>query len=330
MQAQRLVFPAPQQAQLESFEISDAPLGETEVLVETLTTLVSAGTELAAFTGQQDMNGTARYPARPGYAATGRVIAAGEKTGFHPGQLIYHSSQHATHARFDTRQRVALPLPEDIPLEYAPFARISMVSMTTMRRTLARAGDRVAIIGLGVVGNMAAQNFRSAGMQVVAYDIEPGRRRIAEACGIETYDPIKTAEEHADRYQLVVEVSGRPEGVATAVKIAQVEGEIFMIGAPWTSATSVPATALTQPIFLKYLILRSGWEWALPQNPTPHQHGSLIQNGELALRWIRDEHLKIKPLLSHVLPPSDAQSAYEGLQQHKDRYIGVVFDWRKI
>ena len=62
--------------------------------------------------------------------------------------------------------------------------RLANVSMTTMRTTIAHGGDRVAVIGLGLIGNLAAQVFHACGMQVNAVDLSPACREIAARCGI--------------------------------------------------------------------------------------------------------------------------------------------------
>jgi threonine dehydrogenase-like Zn-dependent dehydrogenase len=44
--------------------------------------------------------------------------------------------------------------------------------------------------------------------------------------------------------------------------------------------------------------------------------------------FMRDGRLNVAPLRSHFIPPARAPEAYRGLQEQRDRYWGVVFDWR--
>jgi len=331
MKIQRVVFPQSQVVTLEEAVLEEQDLGPHEVIAVTDASVISAGTELANLSGQAELlEGGTVYPFYPGYAASGRVIAAGAGAGVAAGATIYMTTHHASAVRFDARRTICLPLPEGLDPLWAPFARLATVSMTTLRLARARAGDRVAVVGLGLVGNLAAQIFHSAGMEVVGYDVEGFRRDLLERCGVPAHDPAVV--DHGDRssFQLVVETSGRSEGVVTALDLAAVGGDVALVGAPWTKATPVLATALTQPVFLKYLRLRTGWEWELPLYDQPFQPGSIARNARYALRAIAQGAVRIAPLLTHCLSPQQAQEAYNGLAAHRNEYLGVAFDWRAL
>ena len=112
-----------------------------------------------------------------GYANVGEVVAAGSEVGVRPGQRVYSMGTHASVVRIDARDRFCVPVPDDLSDERAVFVRLANVSMTTMRTTIARGGDRVAVIGLGLIGNLAAQVFQACGMRVNAVDLSPARGR---------------------------------------------------------------------------------------------------------------------------------------------------------
>jgi 2-desacetyl-2-hydroxyethyl bacteriochlorophyllide A dehydrogenase len=314
---------------VEERTVDEGDLRDHEVIAATEASLISAGTELANLSGKAELtdDGT-RYPVYPGYAAAGRVLAAGAEAGVRPGAAVYMTVPHASAVRFDARRTLCLPLPAGLDPARATFARLASVSMTTLRLAEARAGDRVAVVGLGLVGNLAAQVFHSAGMTVVGYDIEPFRRGLLARCGLPARDTATLDAGERDSFHLVVEASGRAEGLVTALDLAAVGGEVFLVGAPWSRATAVPATALMRPIFLKYLRLRSGWEWALPHYDEPFRPGSLARNAAYALDAIARGALVIDPLLTHRVSPGQAQQAYDDLAAHKDTHLGVILDWQ--
>ena len=117
-----------------------------------------------------------------GYASVGEVVAAGQRAG-QPGQRVYSMGNYASIVRVDARDRSACR-PDELSDEQAVFVRLANVSTTTMRTTIAHGGDRVAVIGLGLIGNLAAQVFHACGMQVNAVDLSPACREIAARCGI--------------------------------------------------------------------------------------------------------------------------------------------------
>jgi 2-desacetyl-2-hydroxyethyl bacteriochlorophyllide A dehydrogenase len=329
---ERVVFSAPGQAVLEPVEVDDAGLGPTEVIVRTEVSLISPGTELANLQGKLGMHSDAprEFPMTAvGYANVGRVVAAGRQAGVGPGDRVYTMATHSSVARVDAAERLCVPVPDGLPAEQAVFARLATVSMTTMRTTVARGGDGVAVVGQGLVGNMAAQVFQACGARVNAFELSPRRRALAEACGDRSVLSPDAMAEHAREHRLVVEATGSAPALAAAIGLAQNGGEIVMIGAPWGGdENSVPSSRLTRDIFFRFLRLRSGSEWEIPRQPTPLMADSIRANSATALEWLADGRLRVEPLITHRRPPSAIQEAYDGLLTRKDDYLGVVLQWR--
>jgi 2-desacetyl-2-hydroxyethyl bacteriochlorophyllide A dehydrogenase len=328
---QRVVFRAPGQAELEPFEVDETGLGPTEVVVRTEVTLISPGTELANLHGRLGMHSDAprEYPMTGvGYANIGRVIAAGERVEVRPGDRVYTMANHASVARVDA-ERLCVPVPEGLESERAVFARLATVSMTTMRTSVARGGDRVAVVGQGLVGNLAAQVFQACGARVNAFELSPRRRALAEACGVRSVLAPDAMATHARQHRLVVEATGSAQALASAIGLAQNGGEIVMIGAPWGGdENAVPSSRLTRDIFFRFLRLRSGSEWEIPRQDTPLMADSIRANSATALEWLADGRLRVDPLITHRLPPASIAAAYQGLLNSRDEYLGVVLEWR--
>src|SRR5262245_12208579 len=328
----RVVFRAPGQAALEPFEVDDRDLGPTEVVVETEVSLISPGTELANLQGRLGMHSDAprEYPMTGvGYANVGRVVAAGAQAGRRPGDRVYTMANHSSFARVDAAERLCVPVPDSLPAERAVFARLATVSMTTMRTTVARGGDGVAVVGQGLIGNLAAQVFQACGARVNAFELSPRRRAQAEACGVRSVLPADAMADHARQHRLVVEATGSAQALASAIGLAQNGGEIVMIGAPWGGdENSVPSSRLTRDIFFRFLRLRSGSEWEIPRQPTPLMADSIRANSATALEWLADGRLRVDPLITHRPAPSAIQEAYDGLLNRKDEYLGVVLQWQ--
>ena len=332
LRGKRVVVQAPMQAALEPIEVAADDLGPTEVVIRTRVTLISPGTELANWQGKLHMGmDTPRWfpMTSVGYANVGEVVAAGSEVAVRPGQRVYSMGNHASVVRIDARDRFCVPVPDDLSDERAVFVRLANVSMTTMRTTIAHGGDRVAVIGLGLIGNLAAQVFQACGMRVNAVDLSPSRREIAERCGIRAVHGPEALPDLAHRHRLVIEATGSAEALAGAIGLAQDGGEIVMIGAPWGGdENSVPSSRLTRDLFYRFLALRSGSEWALPRQPVPQVADSILANVETGLDWLQDGRLRVDPLITHRLPAAEIQHAYEGLLTSKDEYLGVILSWR--
>lgn len=342
LEGRRVVVSTPGTALLEPVMIDDTDLGPTETIVRSRVTLISPGTELARWQARAGFRDDWRphYPLTDvGYANIGTIVAAGERLGVSPGQRVYTMGNHASVVRVDGHRALCVPVPPGLEDDRAVFVRLATVSMTTLRTTIARGGDTIAVVGLGLVGNLAAQIFQLCGMVVHAFDLSPARRRLAEQCGLRSVHPAEAMPDFAERARLVIEATGSAAALASAVDLAADGGEIVMIGAPWGGdANSVPSSRLTRAIFLRFLTLRSGSEWEIPRQPVPPlsvtgrpappSAGSIYENSVAALDWLADGRLQVAPLITHRLPPTAIQEAYSGLQNQRDEYLGVLLDWQ--
>ena len=150
----RIVFAAPQTVEVQQEQVGTDGLGDDELLVESLYSVVSAGTELACLSGSEAWF---PFPRVPGYAAVGRVVALGNAvTGLREGAVVLHYGGHQSFNR-RTLGDFLVPVPEGIDLQVAPMTRLASVAFTSIRVSSIEAGDFVAVAGLGPVGNLAAQ-----------------------------------------------------------------------------------------------------------------------------------------------------------------------------
>jgi len=331
MNSLRIVFRSPMVVELEPFSLDESPVGAHEVIVRTHKTLISPGTELALLQAKLAFEGDAP-PGFPmltiGYANIGTVLVAGADTTVKPGDRVYTMGNHARHARIDIRRSLCVPVPQGLADEAAVFTRLATVSMTTLVTTVARAGDTVAVVGLGLVGNLAAQVFQASGMRVNAFDLSPHRRQLAERSGLESVHDGSAMERFSQQHRLIIEATGSARALANSIDMAAPGGEIVMVGAPWGGeANSVPSSELTRLIFYRFLRLRSGSEWEIPRLPQPLAPGSNTQNSATALDWLANGRLNVAPLITHRISPGEAADAYRGLLERPNEYLGVVIDW---
>ena len=329
--SERIVFRAPLQVERKPFELDRSPLGAHEIVVRTHVSLISPGTELALLQAKLAFEGDdpPTFPMNTvGYANIGTVLQAGTDVEVEPGDRVYTMGNHAAHARLDVRRSLCVPVPHELADETAVFTRLATVSMTTLVTTMARPGDRVAVVGLGLVGNLAAQVFQASGMRVNAFDLSPSRRVIAERCGLDSVHDGAAMDHFSQQHRLVIEATGSAQALASSIDLAAPGGEIVMIGAPWGGeSNSVPSSDLTRLIFYRFLRLRSGSEWEIPRLPQPLAPGSNSQNSATALGWLTQGRLNVEPLITHRVQPAGVADAYRGLLERPNDYLGVVIDW---
>ncbi|MGH2347090.1 MAG: zinc-dependent alcohol dehydrogenase, partial [Chloroflexota bacterium] len=323
MNARGIVFTGPREASLAKMEIAEAPLTAHEVLLRTHYSLISPGTELANYAAEQTLfPGPRTYPISPGYAAVGEVIDAGAEAPARRGDTVLAHTPHQAITRFDSSRHVCVRVPDGIEPEQATLARLAQVSAVSIRLMGARPGDQAAVIGLGLVGNLAAQLLRCAGLRVLGVEPMAERRRQAERCGIPvTLDPAAGMDGREATCSVVLECSGQDSGVRGALDLAALHGEVFLIGAAWKRGTAVVAADVTRPIFNKYLALRSGWEWQIPLYGS-RPPGSIAGCTAWILACMRDKSLILEELISDRVSPEQVPAAYADLLDHPAAHLG--------
>ncbi|MBS7614269.1 zinc-binding alcohol dehydrogenase [Candidatus Bathyarchaeota archaeon] len=350
MLARKIFFTKPKTAEIVRYKL-DETLGEHEVLVQTLYSIVSSGTEGANFANPDvekiDVDSWMR---NPGYGSVGKVLAVGEKVkDYKVGDLVFSTKNHCSHFKIDERydpSRYSLfmiKLPDQIEPIKAVFARMADVAMSAIRMADLGLGDTVVVIGLGLVGNFAAQLFQLAGADVMAADLVEFRLERAKQCGIkrvvnsQNWDEFKKAVMNwteGKGAQIVVEAIGFSPVIAKAVGLARSHGEVILLGSPRGEAV-MDITPMLSDVHLRHVTIKGGleWLWSVPDGPYYHpSRFSKMANLKQIFSYLKSGALVTEPLLTHIVPPEKCQEVYEGLAGGikgtlRTTYLGVVYDW---
>ncbi len=328
----KIQFAAPGQVQVIT-EPMAFPLAPHEILIRTRFSLVSTGTELAKLTGLQKV----AYPFDPGNRACGEVIARGSSVeGVEEGDLVFSYIPHWSHARAN---RLWVKAPSGVRERYAAFVGMASVGMTALRAGEVEIGDTVVVLGLGLVGNLAAQLCQIAGAHVVGADLSEHRLALARKCGLSHV--VNVSQPHVREHvlaatggqepQVVIEASGTPEGALLAVQLTgqQGEGNVVLLGSPRRSLET-DVTPLLQQVHLwrgGSVNLRGAHEWRYPLHADRFSKHSIARNMEIIFRLMATQKLCLEPLISCVTTPQQAAEAFAAMCQSPDEMVGVLFDW---
>lgn len=241
MAAEALWIVDREQAELR-FEPLAAPR-EDEALVRTLYSGISRGTERLVFGGLVPpgeygrmrapmMAGSFPFPVKYGYAAVGRV-ERGPSDWLNRTVFCLHPHQD----RFIAPLSMLAALPEAVPARRAIFAANMETALNAVWDSGAGPGDRIVVVGAGVVGLLIARiAARLPGARVSVVDVDDSRADIVEALGAEFALPC-AAPTGAD---VVFHASVTPQGLATAIHAAGFEGTIVEVSWFGEGATPVP------------------------------------------------------------------------------------------
>ena len=233
-----------------------APLpGEVEV--RSLASGISRGTESLVFRGEVPesqypvmrcpfQDGDFPAPVKYGYASVGIVEAGPENL---RGRRVFCLYPHQD--RYVVPEAAVVPVPDAVPDARAVLAANMETAVNALWDAAPRLGDRVAVIGAGVVGCLAASlAARLPGTAVELVDVDRDRAPLAKALGCAFALP-KAATAEAD---LVIHASGSAAGLATALRLAGFEATVLELS--WYGARPV-AAPLGEAFHSRRLTLRS-------------------------------------------------------------------------
>jgi threonine dehydrogenase-like Zn-dependent dehydrogenase len=260
--------------------------GERDVLVRTVHTGVSRGTETSVFRGKVPAGEHVRMrapfqegdfpgPVKYGYLNVG-VVEQGPASLL--GQTVFTLFPHQS--AFVAPAEAVVPVPEGVPARRAVLAGAVETAVNVLWDAAPLVGDRVTVIGAGMIGCCIARLLHGIlGVDVVLVDIEPSRRDVADHLGVTFADP-SNAPHGRD---LVINTSGSDAGLQLALESVVTEGEV--IEASWYADR--PATLLLGADFhSRRLTIRSSQVGAV----AARRRGSRTTRDrlELALRFLCD------------------------------------------
>jgi threonine dehydrogenase-like Zn-dependent dehydrogenase len=213
-----------------------------DVVVRTLFTGISRGTETLVFEGRVPpaeygrmrapfQAGDFPAPVKYGYCNVG-VVERGPAPLV--GRRVFCLYPHQT--RYVVPASAVHALPDDVPAERGVLAANLETALNGLWDAAPRLGDRVAVIGAGAVGSLAAWLAARAGCAVQLIDIDERKQAVATALGIEFATPAAAARD-AD---VVIHASGAPAGLATALELAGFEATVTELSWYGIHATAVP------------------------------------------------------------------------------------------
>jgi NADPH:quinone reductase-like Zn-dependent oxidoreductase len=260
--------------------------GHGELLIRTLRSAISRGTETLVFRGEVPesewrrmrcpfQEGEFPAPVKYGYSAVG-IVEDGPAEAL--GRRVFCLHPHQD--RFIAPREAVVDVPDTVPDRRAALAANMETAINGMWDAMPGPGDRIAVIGAGVVGCLvAALAARLPGAEVELIDIDPTREAVAQAFGCHFATP-ETASPEAD---LVVHASGSPAGLANALTIAGFEATVLEMS--WYGTRIVPLK-LGGAFHSRRLTLRSSQVGAVPA--ARRQRWPLRRRLILALSLMRD------------------------------------------
>jgi 2-desacetyl-2-hydroxyethyl bacteriochlorophyllide A dehydrogenase len=323
--------------EIEEHELPDRP-PPGGILAQAAITAISAGTEIASYQGRTAHRppGSAE-PYYPGYSFAGTVLAVGDGVRrFAPGDRVCGPLPHASRVIESRPERLArlTTIPDDVAFVDAAFTQLGCIALNAVRKAEIDLGDRVAIVGAGVVGLLASRLARLAGgRRVTSLDLldarlEAARRNRAYAA-LDPTDP--TTDERLEEiapggFDVVFEATESGAGFRSALRLARPGGRVILLGSTRELVDGFDPYA---DVHLKGLTVLGAHVSTTPTIATVRDRWTEAANRRVLLELMHRGELDVDALVTHHLAPAEAPAAFAALAARPRDHLGVVIDWSR-
>ena len=349
-------------------EVVDVPTPELTpdtVLVDVRASLLSTGTERAKVeTARKSLIGKARarpdqvrqvvekarrdgirdtvdavrlrldQPTPLGYSSAGVVMSVGSRVrSLVPcDRVACGGADHAVHAEVDrVPGNLCVRLPDGVSFEAGAFATIGAISLHGIRQAEVSIGERVAVIGLGLVGQLAVQILRAAGCHVLGIDLSAELvRRSVESGAVDIGWQRDDVPDDASGYDAVLITAATPSSdpIELAARLCRDRGRIVIVG---DVGLHVPRAAFYE----KELDLRLSRSYGPGRYDREYEERGLDypigyvrwteqRNMEAFLELVAAGRIDVDPLVTERVPLERAAEAYERIVSAEQSPLGIV------
>ena len=348
--------------------------GPTEVLVRTLSSVISPGTE-RALTALAQSSLLTKARARPdlvrqvvrkarvegiavtaqtvrnrlaedlslGYSAAGVVVEVGTAvTCIRVGQLVATGGAgKASHAEFQAVPGLLCAVvPDSVRAQDAAFTTVASIALHALRLADVGPGSKVVVIGLGLIGQLAARLAMAAGCDVAGIDPAKYPRQVATGCGVLALD--ECGDETTDRVlawsrgrgadAVLVCAANRSSGpVMRAPALCRDRAAVVVVG-------DVGLQLHRAPFYERELSLRfarsygpgryepsyEAWGVDYPAGQVRWTEG---RNFEAVLDLLGTGRLQVSDLVTHTYEIADAAAAYRLIEDRADPYLAIRLNY---
>jgi predicted dehydrogenase/threonine dehydrogenase-like Zn-dependent dehydrogenase len=350
-----------------------APLARPDaVLVATRNSLISAGTERASAqvarksligkaaerpdlarkvwqqVQRQGLLQTAQLvmsrldaPVAPGYSCSGVVLEVGaEVCGIKAGDHVACAGQnHASHAEVVCVPRnLCVPIPEGVSFEAASYVALGAIAMQGVRQAQPALGEVVAVIGLGLLGQLTVQMLLANGCRVIGTDPDAVRLALARGAGADAVPPAEfpARARHVSGGHgvdaVLITAGARDDGpVSVAAEICRKRGRVVVVGA-------VGMNLPREPFYIKEIDFRLSTSYGPGRydpdyeekgHDYPYAYVRWTEQRNMAgfLQLLQAGRVNTDTLTTHRFAIERATEAYELILNDAEPYLGVTLEY---
>jgi 2-desacetyl-2-hydroxyethyl bacteriochlorophyllide A dehydrogenase len=332
--ARTLFFTAPKKIELRELSLPDPK--ENEMVVESICSAISAGTEMLVYRGQfphgkdvhDNLSSELNYPLAYGYACVGRVIEVGKMVDASwVNKIVFAFQPHTSYFVADVNS--VMIVPEEISPECACFLPNMETAVNLIQDGAPILGERVLVLGQGIIGLLATSLLHQYPLDMlVTADHFKLRRDSSLAIGItaslDSSSP--NFDENGEQIlkhgaDLTLELSGSPFALNQAIRLTRFSGRV-VIGS-WYGEKQAE-------IDLGGVFHRSRIKLISSQVSTisPELSGRWDKSRRFKVAWDALKRVQPGKWITHHFPIEKASMAYELLDLHPEETIQVIIEYK--
>ncbi len=272
-----------------------------------------------------------------GYSSAGIVLATGDGvTRFKAGDRVAAAAPHASIVLVG--ENLCAHIPDGVSFEQAAYASVGAIALEGIRLADAALGCRILVIGLGLVGQIAACLLKANGVSVLGTDLDAGRLEATRALGVATAGPddVRAAVRsltagHGVDAVLITAATSSNGPIELAADVCRQKGRIVLVG--------VAGTELPRPPFfekeLEFTVSHSlgpgrserAYEEKGIDYPIGYVRWTAQRNMEAVLETIASGGLPVDKLTTHRFAIDRAADAYDLVISSREPFLGVVLQY---
>jgi 2-desacetyl-2-hydroxyethyl bacteriochlorophyllide A dehydrogenase len=328
---------------------SDSLLGPDEVRLRTLYSGISAGTELTAYRGSNpylnkrwdsdtrlfvDGSTSIEYPVNGwGYEEVGEVVEVGaEAAGLFVGDRVWGTWGHRTGTVQKADRAVKRLLNSSVDPRVGIFSQIGAIALNVVLDADIHIGETVAVFGLGVPGQIAAQLARMNGAYVIGVDGIRSRRDLAGKLGADVVlDPAEgaVAERIRDLTEgrgadVCLEVTGNYRAMHEAIRSVAYSSRVCVAGFMQGDGTGL---RLGEEFHHNRVAVIASQISGV--SPALQHRWDSYRLAKTAMDLAVSGRLELIDLITHTVPLSEAATAFAMLDEHPEQALQVLLSFEE-
>lgn len=265
-----------------------------------------------------------------GYCNVGKVIAVGEGvSSFKIGDRVASNGQHGEFVCIP--QNLVAHIPDSLTDEEAAFTVIGAIGLQGIRLIKPTMGETIVVIGLGLIGLLTAEMLIANGCKVIGYDLDDTKVEIAKSKGVKAFnplkgnDPVKYVLENTNNVGsdgVIITASAKTNDIISqAAQMSRQRGRIILVGVIGLNISRADfyEKELSFQVSCSYGPGRydDDYEQKGIDYPLPFVRWTEKRNFETVLQLIETGKLKVKELISEIVPLEKYDEIYGNIGQSK-------------